>query len=312
VGTYSQWRTAVDKGDLRRVVWICGDQHVLVEEVIDTIREHVNAGELDYTSLSCVDTADRDIWAAAMQYPLTPGASRLLLVRDAEKLGNWEPLTEWMDHSRQLPGSHLVFVSNETNVPDKPYIEALQSRRRIGQVVRCSQPSPEDAIAWVRRRSRLDQEMAFHLLRRVGGNIAVAASVCTKLTAFDGTAGPATIDALCDQEPGQSFVDALIAGDKPEALLAVPRMTDREQGAAITLLSARLDILGALWRSSRHAQSVRDLRGVPVFLAKKYRHLARDYDPNRCVYARRVVAVVDEAYRSGARVGVLEALVALW
>lgn len=324
MATFSQWRAAADKGEIRRVTWLCGDQRVLVEEIVTAIRTALKVSPVDHVVLSAKDAPARDIWAAANQYPLEPGANRLVVIRDAEAVTRWEPLTAWLDNARLLPGVHLVFVSNESDVPRvgaqgrrkgsalRPHVEAIQAKRRVGQVVRCTLPNEADAIAWVRRRSRLDVEMASHLLTRAGGKLATVATVCDMIALFDGSPGPGTLDALCEPAAPDSLVDRLLAGDKPAALRALAVLEPAEYGATISLLASRIDLMASLFKHTRAGQSPRDITHLPVFLVHQYHPWAKDYPPARCAYVRQVLAVVDDAYRTGARTGLVEALIALW
>lgn len=310
----------MDGGEVRRVTWVCGDQRVLVEEVVDTIRRLLAPSALDYIPLYASESAEGHIWAEANQYPLNPGSNRLVLVRQAEKLTRWDRLQSWMTRTRQLPGVYLLLVSNETDLPYataggkraglKPHIAAIKAPR--GSLVKCSMPNEADALAWVQRRSQLDDAAARHLLTRCGGDLATAAAVCAKLAVFGGRASTATIDAMCTERPAASFVDSLLALNKKQALLAVPDLAEREAAMLIGLLDSRLDLLQALHRIHNSGQSLRDLNGINPFLARQYLPIARHYEPSRCVYRRRVLAVIDDALRSGARDAVWEALVALW
>lgn len=317
MGSYAQFVAAAD---IRRVTWICGDQRVLIEEVVDTIRRRVNAADIDYVSLSATSGNESSVWAAANQYPLEPGANRMILIRDAEQLTRWYQLDLWMSRTRQLPGVYLVFVSNEPDLPYimvggkraglQPHVAAIKAPR--GHVVRCTVPNETDAVAWVRRRASMDDDTAQHLLTRSGGDLLAVAAVCAKLSVFDGQAGNATIDALCTPRPSTSFSDTLLALDKRGALTAVNSLVEAEFGRVISLLDSRLDLLQSLHRIQAAGQGYRDATGINPYLVRQYMPIARHYDTRQCVYRRRVLAVIDDALRSGARGGVWEALVALW
>lgn len=301
------------------MTWVCGNQRVLVEEVVDTIRTILAPSELDYQCLYA-GSDETEVWATVRQYPLTPGANRLIVVRDAEKLTRWAQLTSWMATTRQLPGVYLVLVSNDSDLPYitelgrkgglKPHIAAIKAPR--GSLVRCAMPAEDDAVAWVRRRAQMDDATAKFLLTRTGGNLATVAAVCAKINLFDGAAGTATIEALCAEKPSASFVDLLLGLDKKAALLRVPDLPDAEAGKLIGLLDSRLDLLASLHRIQVTGQSLREATGINPYLARLYIGIAKHYDQSRCVYRRRVLAVVDDAFRNGAREGVWEALVALW
>lgn len=319
MGSYSQWRAAIDAGDLRRVTWVAGDQHVLIEEVVDTTKNKLNLSPMDYVSLSFSSTFDRDVWAAANQYPLNPGSNRMILIRDAEKLTRWHQLDAWLTRTRTLPGVHLVFVSNETDLPThtvggkktlKPHVAGLKAPR--GSLVKCTMPAEADALAFVRRRAPLDEGTARYLLTRTGGNLAAAAAVCAKLTLFQQRPGAATINALVAETPAAGFTDNLIALNKRQALLNLTGLHPSEQIKLIALLDSRLDLLERLHRIQIAGQSWRDATGINPFLLRQYMPHARHYDTASCTHRRRVLAVIDDALRTGARDGVFEALVSLW
>lgn len=317
---FTQWRTGADRGELRRVTWVCGEQRVLVEEVVDTTRSAVGASVLDSLTFTAGEDPDREIWAAANQYPLDPGAQRLILVRAAQKLRHWAPLHPWLASTRQLPGVHLLFVSDDADIPQvsapgkkvtAPHIEVMKAPR--GHVVRCSTPNADDAVAWVCRQATVDTRTAQHLLTRVGGDLVAAKAVCGKLGLFPGvSAGSRAVDALVTQMPGLGFVDALLDVRRPEALLCLPGLTDGERLRVIGLLDHRLDLLATLHRHIKAGLTQRDIQGVPHFLVRQYWFTAKHYDTAQCAYRRRLLAVIDDALRSGARTGAFEALVALW
>ncbi len=303
-------------GDVRRVTWVCGDQRVLVEEVVDTIRERLAPGPLDYISVSYSNTFDRDVWAAASQYPLNPGSNRLIVVRDAEKLARPQRITDWLCHTRRLPKVYLLFVSNDSVLPGKKneltnWAKALRAPR--GHLVRCSTLSPEAAVAWARRRSAgLDDSAATYLLTRTGGDLATVAGVCAKLNLFAGRVSAATIDQLCAESPQQDLADNLLAGKKKLALLCLPGLSEQDSLGLLSLLDSRIDLLHSLHRHQSAGRSWRDIQGISPFLIRQYMPLARDYDTARCSQRRRALASTEEALRAGARTGVLEGLIALW
>lgn len=320
MSNWAHWRLAADKGEVRRVTWVCGDQRVLVEEVVDTVRGLLKASDIDFVSLIAGEIPDREIWAAANQYTMTPGANRLVQVRNVERIRRWEPLDEWMINTRKLPNSYLLFVSSEPDVPyslvgdkrvPKPYIEAIKPPR--GHVVRCGMPNETDAVSWAKRRAPLDDEMARYLLMRTGGNLALAASVCAKLNLFGNVnPGPKVIDELCREVPSDSFVELVLMLKKREALIAAEGVDPREYRRIVGLLDQRLDLLLALNRVLRVGQTPREVQGMPVFLVRQFWPYAKHYDERRCAQIRRVLAVVDEALKGGAKDAVLEAIVALW
>lgn len=293
---------------------------MLVEEVVDTTRKLLVLDDLNYASFTAGQDAESTVWAAANQYSLASGATRLTVIRDADKLKRWTHLTTWAANLRTMPGSYLLFVSAEPDFPYvgdgkrgtlKPHVELIKNK---GRIVRCAMPNEDDAVAWVRRRCPLlDERTALHLLTRSGGSLSTAANVAAKLALFTNVAvNTATIDLLVEERSGQSFVDALLHDDKRSAVMLAATLDRAERARVIALLDSRLDVLGHLWNTVRAGQGLRDVTGVNPFLARLYLPIAKHYNPQRCAYTRRLLAVVDDAHRRGADEGVMEALVALF
>lgn len=324
MATYSQWRRSADLQGASRATWVCGSERILVEEVVDVTRAQTHDGNISHaTTFHAGSGPDRDIWDTANQHDLRAHI-KLVIVRDAEKIKRWEPLGEWLNTMRSTPKVHLLFVSNDPDyfVVDKvkksktlqPYAELLRAKtRRVAQIVRCSPLNEADAIAWARRRApQLDEEMARYLLTRTGGNLWVTGAVCGKLFLFPGLVGKNVINQLCGEAPSGTFVEALLMMRKPEAFLALETLSESEYGMVLGLLDSRLDMLAMLNHAARSGYGNRDVQQLPVFLVQQFMPIAKHYDEARCLHIRRVLAVVDSAYRSGARGGLMEALVALW
>lgn len=324
MGTYTQWRTAFDRQGTKRVTWVCGTQRVLVEEVVEATRAALAPSDLDYASFTAGQDRDRDIWASANQYPLSPTASRVVLVRDAEKIKNWKPFEDWLANSRRLPTVYLVFVSNDEKLRygekgeddvNRPLLPPTSWIKTRGFLVECGMPNETDAVAWVRRQADMSEDVARHLLTRVGGDLRTALTVCRQVSVFDGPASCGVVDALCRDRAGDAFADSILWLRKPSALLAAETVPDKELGALVGLLDSRLDVMAALHKAVKARASARELAqvpGVPAFLARQYAGVAGEYDPSRVAHRRKVLVLVDEALGLGARQEALEGLVALW
>lgn len=315
MASYAVWRAGADKGDHRRLTWVCGEQAVLVDEVVTETRAAVNPGPLDNHVYTVGADPERVIWARAYQHPLTPGAPALITVRRAEKISGWEPLHEWAAQMRLIPGVHLLFVADTDDFPRAgdtlaPHLELIKTK---GRIVRCSRPNEGDLLAWLLRRApTLDTHTARHLLARTGGDLSQAADTCTKLAVLPGTPTRAAIDVLAAAQPADTLADALARCDKPAALLAAAHLDPRELLAVITTLTGRLELLAALWQPARAGLTAREITGHPSYLVHTWLPFAKHYDPKRYAHRLQVLAVCDDAARSGARTGLAEALIALW
>lgn len=316
MATYAQW--ARSKAAPRRLTWVCGPEAVLREEVVTALRDAVVGTRL---SLSASVTPEREVWDACAVTPL-PGMARLVVVRDAERLGSWDTLASLAAGGRELAGLYLVLVSAEPDYtrrkPDSKDKELLPGPAVIqaasrGQIIKCVL-GPDDRLDWVA--ARLPQRsllLAEYILSRVDGDLAAAAAVCSKLALLGGSPGKAMVAALCAAQSRTPFEDSLICGDTAAALRAAP--APGELGKVIGLLASRLDVLTTLFNAHQQELGTRDIVtrfGVPQLLVAKYRQAARNYPPARVQRCHALLAELDASFRSGVRAGIPEALVALW
>ena len=306
--TFSRWKNRVvrdGKKSIQPVTYVCGSEQVLIEDVVRTMWEVISPPPFDSVRIS-VDSAtlETDVWAAINQFSLDGEGLRLVQIREAQRLVNWSFLDRWIEYRSLYKNSYILFVGCE-EAPDKSY--------NRGQVVVCNTPNDEDLVSWVKSNAvHLDNETAQHLISRTGCDLQKIANACDKIALFSGKPSPAVIDALVDVAPLDTFAEALLTLDRRSAALAVPSVPAQDLRGVVGLLDSRLDLLTRL-RASRWTQrELASIPGVPVWLAKRYASVSRDYDPSRVLRRRRVLAVVDDALSRGETSGVLEALVALW
>lgn len=322
MATYAQWYRGTRAA---RFVWVCGSERVLAEEVVAAVTIRVSPRPENYVTCTAGEFPERDLWTAAAAYPPDLDAPRLIVVREAQKLSDWEPLTDLIAHARDLPQLHMTLVSADDALakqkgPDgrvalAAYLAALRDSS-LGQMVVCSLPAENDLIAWVKRRlPGAGDNLAYHLLTRCGGNLAIVAAVCAKASLFPDRLGTDLVDEFCLEEPAVGFADALTAGDKATALAAADAMDPVELGAAVGLLDSRLDTLAVLNTAAAAGLTPAEMRTrlrLPQFVVAKYRKAAGDYPANRVRDRRAVLAAADAAWRQGARTGVAEFICALW
>lgn len=313
MSTYSQWAGSFAKNGPARVTWVCGAERVLVHEVVHEVSAAIHP---DYTeSYTAGRDSEKDIWESALSSLSV--MTRVVLVRDASRLRAWHHLRAWM---RSRPHNiHLIFEAAEDDFPrdgDGKLEEHAAWLRdsSLGQLVRCSSLSPEDAVAWARRRlDGLGEDQARRLLDRASGSLAEVRTVLDKARLFRGRPTDEALALLCEELPGE-FAERLILGDRKGALLAAESLGG-ELGSQIGLLASRLEVLSTLHRAARDNVSRRDVTGrlgVPANLAQKYAGVARDYPEERVARCWSALAVAEDAYRSGTAEGAAEVLVVSW
>lgn len=318
--SYVQWRQAADKGQVARVTWLCGDQRVLVEEVIEDTKRQLNVSEFDYVSLSG-EGPSVDIWDASYQYSLDPSANRLVLVREADQVQEWGPLKQWFQDSRKLTSNYILFVSDNPNYPtdedpkNPQLLDHIELIRTKGKTVRCSLPSGGELVSWVKRNSILGDASANFLISRCGGDLNVISNICKKSMMFSADPGNAVVSRLADMAPALDFSDSLLMQNKKAALKCLESLAEEEYARVVGLLYSRLDLLYTLHKSAPNFSTARELSeatGIKVFLIQKYGQLAKSYSKNKITQCRNALTVVDDALQRKVYESTMELLVALW
>jgi DNA polymerase III delta subunit len=317
VANFTQWQAAFDRGDVRAVTWVCGPARPLVEQIVATLRVYVG-DRFESVNHTYADTAAGEEYLWAVLRNVRPvGPRHLVIARHVESITTWRPLYEWMVGARSRVGQHLLLVAQDHDLAGAdgvlaPHLAFLQAKPRFAMLVRCTDLSPAQATAWARRRGKLSEKVAAHLVARTGGDLKAMAAACDKLALFEGRPGIGVVDELTDRSPRAGFVDSLILLDKPGAVHLATQLDDDEVHDIIAALDQRLDLLGQLHAFAKTGRTIREMHGVPRHLAAAYLPVVKHYDAGRRSQIRQVLAIVDDAWRSGARDGVLEALVALW
>lgn len=319
--SYVQWKVSAEKGYVPKVSWLCGDQRILVEEVIYETKKLLNVSEFDYVPLSAESDSETAVWDAAYHYSLDPDGSRLILVRQADFIKDWSPLQKWLLDAKSLSSTHLMFVSDLSDYPltadvKNPEVQPhIQLIRKKGKAIRCSMPSQADIISWIKRNSTLSDYSANFLFDRCGSDLSAVANVCKKSLLFKTDPGLQVISELSNEYASQTFSDCLIFQDKKAAFLELANLPESEYSKVVGLLYSRIDTLYALHRAGPNFNSSRELSeatGIKIFLINKYLQASKSYDKTKVTNCRNILTVADDALQRNVTQGVLELLVSLW
>lgn len=332
MSTFALWYKGFLKNpSVRPVTWLCGPERILVDDVLATIRKVVAPAPWNYVPLNAREDSERDIWAAVSALPQGPAQTRLVVVRSAEKLKQPERLSAFMKRSGAHPQTFLVLVSDEHDLPRLPVTED-QRRRGVhgdlvgylrslsgkGHLIECkpfTTATASVAVSWVRAKTGMREATAVHLLTRADGDMRLVRDTCGKLALFGGEITMSAINELLAEQPRDSLVDALVAMDKRGALLALEQTSPEEYGRVLGLLDSRLDLAGLVHDMllTHHTSSeIARAAGNKNFLVRDLLTVSRHYDRARRSSIRRALCTADEALRAGARVGVVESVIALW
>jgi DNA polymerase III delta subunit len=331
VATWSQWWVAYNKNPApKQVIWLCGPELVLIDEVVETTRRRINPEPWDYSSYFVGEGSERDMWASVNGFPA--GATpRLVLIRDAEKLEHPEYIEEFLANRAKNPNTYLVFVSNDNEaarVPQTPeekksrtlgallpHIAAINTKGRVIECKPFTGATAKHAVAWVMAKAPVRQNVAAHLLNRANGNLRLVRDVCAKLSVFDETLTFSMVNALLSEQPRDTFVDAMLALDKKTALLALEQLAPSDYSRTLGQLDSYLELAGRVHdmtlEHKTQSEIVRDL-GNRGFLAKDIAAVSKYYDRKRLHNIRTFLAEADVALNQGTTVGLMEALVVFY
>lgn len=331
MASFSQWRTSLKRSPApRQITWVCGNETVLVEDVIEHIVGSVGPEPWNLVTLVAGEDSERTVWAEADQHPL--GTSpRVVIIRHAERLQNWDRFLEWIKYRTLNPRTYLVLVSSEERIPRvelspeakrkgekaevAPHIAAIGTK---GHVIECRPYTSATAlksVEWVQSKVRMRDGIARHLLERSNWDLRLVRDVCRKLAVFPNDITITVVNALLVERPRDTFSDALLALDKKTALLALKDITSEDIGRTIGFLDARLDLAGTVHDMQVEHRSPSEMAraaGPQAFLVKDIIPVAKHYDAKRRLAIRKILSTADEAYRAGQTVGVLETVVAFW
>lgn len=331
--TFSQWYSSFTKSPkVRPLTWVCGSEKVLVEDIVHTIVQTLSPSPLNYITQAAGDYSERLIWDVADQHPIDPLTPRVVVIRNAEKLKDTSRLLEWVKFRAMNPTAYLVLVSGDDALPRTPktstepakfvpwlaeLTDAFKNRSKV-HAIECksfTMRTASTAVQWVESKVKLRPGIAGHLLNRANGDLRVVRDTLLKLAVFPDEITKSVIDQVLEQTPRETFVDALMAVHKQTALDALKNMPESEYARVIGLLDARLDLAGLVHdmkNSMKKNFEIVRAAGDKGFLVPDLLKVSKYYDARRRFVLRSHLAFADEALHSGARVGVLETLVALW
>lgn len=331
MATYSAWwKGFMKKPEPRMVTWLCGPERVLVDDALKTIRRRLMPTDWNYVPMALGEDSEREVWAEVFAVPMGEGAVRLVVVRNAERLKQPERLLEFVKRADAHSGVYVIFVSNEHGVPRLEPTEDQKHMRAKGDVVpwlllgtkihtvECrpwTADTAKVAVEWVTSKTGMRANVAGYLLNRADGNMRLVRDVCLKLASFGQDVTISSINDLLSAQPRDTLVNCLVAMNKKGALVALDRMVADEYSRTIGLLDSQLDLAGLVHDMlAQHATpfEIQRAAGNKNFLVKDMLDVARHYDIKRREAIRRVLAVADDALRSGSRIGVMESVIALW
>lgn len=328
--SFHMWRKGLIKHpEPRQITWVCGER-VLVDEVVQYVKDYLKPEAWNYVSLSAEDDSERAIWAEAEQHPMD-NSSRLVVIRHAQELKDLERFQDWVKHRTLNARTYLVLVSDEDKIPKTnptqderkkgakpevvPHLKSIGTR---GHVIECrpfTSQTAHHSISWVQAKVRMPDPVARYLMERSNFELRRVRDICLKLSVFEGVPTVPLINSLLSERPRDGFVDALFALDRKGALLALKEVPVADYGLLIGQIDARLDLVGMIHDMQAEYHSPYEIAkaaGAQAFLVPGLVPIAKHYDSKRRHSIRKMLAIVDSANRGGISTGTMEGLILTW
>jgi DNA polymerase III delta subunit len=329
---FHRWRIGLKaKPEPKQITWVCGDEKVLIEEVVNHVRSYLEPSPWNQTRLDASEQSVRTIKAELYQHPMGAG-TRLIVIRHADAITDWTFLIEWLPKRTLNPKTYVVLVSDESAPPRieptpeerrkgvKPvppeHIDLIQKR---GAIIECrpfTQATAKYSIAWVQSMLPMRDNVARHLIERCNFQVRLARDTCAKLRlAGVSEVSIHHINQLLDQQPRDTYVDALLSKDHKTALAAARTIPEPDYGRIIGLLDSRLDLTGVVHdMMAQHASpgEIARAAGQQAFLVPEVLKVAQHYSAKRRLEIRKVLALADDAWRNGHPKGLLEVIASFW
>jgi len=323
------WLTAHQKNPQpKRVMWVCGDAEVLVEDVVRQTAAALDLRPWSDIRLVMGEDPESAIWDAVMQYPLEV-EDRLIVVHEAQRVKNFSPLAAFLASRKINPRTHLVFVAStaraEKTKGDReqgikpallPHIQTIQAKGKVVECRKFTDATAKHAITWIQARADVTQAVARQILVRTNGDLRAIRDLCVKASAL-GETSVLAVNALCAPLPTDTFADALMVLDRKTALQALAGLSDEERTEALYDLSSRLDTarnVNAMLSARKSKTEIRAMlaeRGQG-HMVDYLMDTAKYYHAKRGLEVRRILDRAIRAHESGARGGVLESVIAVW
>lgn len=325
ISTFSQWWLSFRKTETpRQVTWVCGTEPVLVDEVVDLIKNSLNPDPINLVYLDAKEESERFIWNDLRQLPFGNNKTKLTVIRGAERLKQADWFIQYIKDRSALPRNYVVFVSSESFLrkgEDESRrmlwlpLEYLKTRGAIVECKAFTTSTAKHAVTWVRDKLDIRGRVAEFLLNRATGDLRLVRDTMNKMAQFPGEVTLRHISEMFEEQPNDTFLGALFSLDRKTAMKALKELPKTEYSKTLGLVDARLELAGLVHDLMVQRKSPGDIAkaaGNKGFLVPDMLPVAKHYDKNRRQRIRNYLAVVDSYTEYGVPDGALEALVVIW
>lgn len=292
-------RQSLTKGDPAPVYFVYGNEPLLIERAADMISRAAAAGDpggMNRNVFRGEESDAREIALAAAAYPML-GSRRMVIVREAEELGDTGPLEEYIRNPS--PATTLLMISQKPDFRQKLF--GLLKEKAL--LVECRTPYDDRISGWIEAEVRstgktIDPEAAELLRVSVGGSLAELSNELEKLYTYAGerklieAADVAAVVGVSRQFSIFDLQRALGERNARAAFGVAGRMIDAGENMTrcVAQLTHWIEKLWLLPASGIGQEEAAALIGVRPFFAREYIAARRNFPAsllNQCFLALR-------------------------
>ena len=325
--TFSQWWKSFSTNKVvKQITWVCGDEPVLVDEVVNLITSSVHTDDLNYSVIDASELSPRAVWNELLQLPFGTQGARTSVVLHADGLLDTPQFESYVRSRGKFPRNYVIFVADSAALPREEVargrgelVKPLLFLKTRGTLIECrafTASSAKWAVEWVKSKGNIRGQVAVHLLNRATGDLRLVRDTLAKLELFPGEITIGVVNEILEDRPDDAFLDALFGLDKKTALAALKELPRDQHTRALGLVDARLELAGLVHDMLVERKSPGEIAraaGNKSFLVPDILPFAKYYDKKRRLRIRSVLAVLDEyTVDYSLPDGAMHALVASW
>lgn len=325
IGFSQWWRTFNKSKKIFPHYYLLGTERVLIDEIVDNIKKYHTSPDWNRSYYVEGINDEVEIWERMFDASID-GSPMLTIVSNAEKLKNLHLIPELVTTK---PNNHvIIFISSEEKI-EKVRVqneddvtwelpEHLRTFEKKGKIIECqpfTQTTAKTAVQWLKEKVEAKDGAIAHLLNESNGDLRLVRDVVQKLNWMEQPATVRNITVMLHKQPSDTFLDALVALDKENAMRALQTIPENDYLQLIGLLDAQIDLAGRvniLMKQHKTIPVIMKEIGSQAFLVPSISKVARHYSPGRVRLVRKLIAEADRRLRYGDNEGVMESLVALW
>lgn len=289
--------------------YVCGEETCLQEMVIQTIKETVRPGVLDYYThdgadkiADIMDTLTREL----------AGDKKLVVIRNGQKVKKFDRIVKWAGLIRQFTETCLVVQTNEVKVSTKdaryrPFVE-------LGLFIECKSLPKTKLYEWLTTFAEMTPGAFDLLLDSCGWELSRVVNEVKKLRYLGRVVKVEDIAALCPRTYDERFVDQLLAQDKVKAKHALRLLGPEDRSKIVGLLDYKLNLLLQLALLRRQGMGLKEAvykLNISFFIAKIHWDLCQTMTISVIRKRLSLLVNIDTRVRAGHN-GALAVLLALW